>query len=113
MFKELGQFASLMRNLPKMKEEMDRLQQQLALRTAEGDAGGGMVKVRVNGKLEVLSCTLADDALSLNDREMLEDLIRAATNQALDRMRQELASEAGKMAAGLGLFPGLGGPGSP
>lgn len=72
MFKGLGQMASLLTQLPKIKEEMERLQQRLAQLTAEGDAGGGMVKVRVNGKLEVLACTLSDEALKLNDREMLE-----------------------------------------
>src|SRR5882762_3117043 len=80
MFKELGQLTTLMKMLPKIKEEMDRYQQQLAQIIAEGDAGGGMVKVTVNGKMEVLSCSLTDEALKLNDREMLEELIRAATN---------------------------------
>ena len=55
MFKEIGQFFSMMRSLPKIREEMDKLQQNLGQLTAEGDAGAGMVKVRVNGKLEVLA----------------------------------------------------------
>jgi nucleoid-associated protein EbfC len=111
MFKELGQLAGLMRQLPKIKEEMERFQQRLGQITAEGDAGGGMVRVRVNGRMEVLSCSLSDESLRLNDREMLEDLIRAATNQALERVRQQVAEETGKMAAGLGLPPGMGLPG--
>jgi DNA-binding YbaB/EbfC family protein len=111
MFKELGQLTTLMKMLPKIKEEMDRYQQQLAQVTAEGDAGGGMVKVKVNGKMEVLSCSLTDEALKLNDREMLEDLIRAATNQALIKVKQQNADEMGKVAAGLGLPPGLNLPG--
>ena len=111
MFKELGQFAGLMRQLPKIKEEMERLQQRLGQLTAEGDAGGGMVRVRVNGRMEVLSCSLSEEALRLNDREMLEELIRAASNQALERARQLVAEESGKMAAGLGLPPGMGLPG--
>jgi len=111
MFKELGQLAGLMRNLPKIKEEMERLQQRLGQVTAEGDAGGGMVKVRVNGRMEVTGCSLSDEALRLNDREMLEDLVRAATNQALERVRQQAAEETGKMAASLGLPPGMGLPG--
>ena len=111
MFKGLGQLASLMTQLPKIKEEMDRLQQRLGQIMAEGDAGGGMVKVRANGKLEVLSCTLSDEALKLNDREMLEDLIKAATNQALAKARQLTAEETGKMATSLGLPPGLNIPG--
>jgi DNA-binding YbaB/EbfC family protein len=111
MFKEFGQLAGLMRNLPKIKEEMERFQQRLGQVTAEGDAGGGMVRVRVNGRMEVLSCTLSDEAMGLNDREMLEDMIRAATNQALERVRGQVAEETGKMASGLGLPPGMGLPG--
>jgi len=110
-FKELGQLAGLMRNLPKIKEEVERYQQRLEKITADGDAGGGMVKVRVSGKMEVLSCRLSEEAVRLQDREMLEDLIRAATNQALERVRQSVAEETGKMATSLGLPPGMGLPG--
>jgi len=111
MFKGLGQFASVMRQLPKIKEEMDRLQERLGRITAEGDAGAGMVKVRVNGRLEVLGFTLSDEAMRGNDREMLEDLLKAATNQALEKARQQVAEETGKMASGLGLAPGMNLPG--
>jgi DNA-binding YbaB/EbfC family protein len=113
MFKELGQLAGLMRQLPRIKEEMERLQQRLGQLVADGDAGGGLVKVRVNGRLEMISCTLSEDALRLNDREMLEDLIQAATNQALERARQLVGEETGKMATSLGLPPGMGLPGMP
>ena len=112
-FKQFGQLAGLLQQLPKIKEEMERLQQRLGQLTAEGDAGAGMVKVRVNGKLEVLSCSLSEEVFRQSDREMLEDLIRAATNQALDRARQQAAEETGKMAAGFGLPSGLGLPGMP
>jgi DNA-binding YbaB/EbfC family protein len=113
MFKELGQLAGLMRQLPRIKEEMERLQQRLGQLVAEGDAGGGLVKVRVNGRLEMIACTISEDALRLGDREMLEDLVRAASNQALDRARQLVNEETGKMAANLGLPPGMGLPGLP
>jgi DNA-binding YbaB/EbfC family protein len=111
MFKDLGKIADLMKNLPRMKEEMDRLQQRLGQLTADGDAGGGMVKVRVNGRMDVLSCVLSDEALRLSDREMLEDMIVAAVNQALQRSRQLVAEETGKLATGLGLPAGLNLPG--
>src|SRR5262245_50722315 len=116
MFKglgQLGQFAGLLGQLPKIREEVDKLQQRLPQLVADGDAGGGMVRVRANGKMEIVACTLTDDALKLNDREMLEDLIRAAVNQALAKARQQVAEETSKMAAGLGLPPGLGLPGLP
>ena len=111
MLKELGMLTGLMRQLPKIKEEADRLQQRLSQITVEGDAGGGLVKVRANGKLEVLNCTISEEALRLNDREMLEDLVRAATNQALDKARQQMAEETSKMATSLGLPPGMSLPG--
>jgi DNA-binding YbaB/EbfC family protein len=109
MFKELGQMAKLMGQLPKIKEEAEKLQQTLAQLTAEGDAGAGTVKVKVNGKMEVLACQLGPDAL--NDRELLEDLIRAAVNQAIEKARALAAEETTKMAVGLGLPQGLNIPG--
>jgi DNA-binding YbaB/EbfC family protein len=111
--KQLGQMAGLLTALPKIKEEMERLQHRLGQIVADGDAGGGMVKVRFNGKLEMLSCSLSEEVFQLRDREMLEDLIRSATNQAMERARQQAAEEAGKMAADLGMPSGLGLPGMP
>ena len=112
-FKQFGQMASLLQQLPKIKEEMERLQQRLTQVVAEGDAGAGMVKVRVNGKLEMLSCAVSEDVFRQGDRELLEDLIRSATNQALGRARQLAAEETRKMAEGFGLPAGLGLPGMP
>jgi DNA-binding YbaB/EbfC family protein len=113
MFREVGQLAGMLRQLPRIKEEMERLQQRIAQLTSEGDAGGGMVRVRVNGKMEVVSCTLSDEAMQLADREMLEDLIKAACNQALERVRQQIAEETGKMTTGFGIPPDMGVPGLP
>jgi DNA-binding YbaB/EbfC family protein len=119
MFKGIGQVASLMRQLPKIKEEMEKLQQRVGQITAEGDAGAGMVKVRVNGRMEVLQCTLSDEVLRLNDREMLEELIKAATNQAIQKARQAVAEETSKVTSSLGLpvtpgaLGGMGGLGLP
>jgi DNA-binding YbaB/EbfC family protein len=114
-FKQLGQIASLLGSLPKLKEEMERFQQKLPTITAEGDAGAGMVKAKVNGKMEVLAVQLSEDAIKQGDREMLEDLIRAAVNQALERVRAAVAEETSKLASGMGLPPisGLGLPGLP
>ena len=109
MFEKLGQIASLMKNLPKMQEEMSKLQGKIAQVTAEGDAGGGMVKARVNGHMEVLSCVISDEAMK--DKELLEDLVRAAINQAVQKAKQAVAEETSKMAAGLGLPAGFQLPG--
>jgi len=111
MFKGMGQLAGLMRNLPRLQQEAEQLQQRLGQVSAEGDAGAGMVKVKINGRNEVLSCQISEEVLKLNDREMLEDLIRSATNQALARVKQLIAEETGKMAQALGLPAGMALPG--
>jgi nucleoid-associated protein EbfC len=111
MFKEFGQLAGMLKNLPKMREEMERLQAQLSAITAEGDAGGGMVKVKVSGHMEVVGCTVSEEALKGNDKELLEDLITAAVNAAMKKAKQQVAEETAKMAGGLGLPPGFGLPG--
>jgi DNA-binding YbaB/EbfC family protein len=113
IFGNIGQIAGLLQQLPKIREEMDKFQQRLGQMQAEASAGGGMVTVKVNGRMDMVSCTLSDGVLGLNDREMLEDLIRAATNQAMERMRQQVAEETRKMAGGFGLPPGMNLPGMP
>jgi DNA-binding YbaB/EbfC family protein len=111
MFKELGQIAGLMKNLPKIREEMSKLQGKMAQITAEGDAGGGMVKVRVNGNMEVVAFSISDEALKGGDKELLEDLATAAVNQAMKKAREQVAAETAKMATELGLPAGMGLPG--
>jgi len=111
MFKEIGAIAGLFKNLPKIREEMEQLQGRLAQITVDGDAGGGMVKVKVNGRLELQACVLSDEAMKLNDKELLEDLIVAATNQAMQKARQQVAEQTAKVATGLGLPPGFNLPG--
>jgi DNA-binding YbaB/EbfC family protein len=110
MFKELGQMMGLMKQLPKIKEEMDRLQERLAQVSAEGDAGAGMVKVRVNGKNELIACNISEEARA-GDREILEEMVRGAVNQALAKVRVLAAEETQKMAASLGMPAGMGLPG--
>src|SRR5262245_31983371 len=110
-FKQLSQMAGMLGNLGKLKEEMERFQEKVSQMAAEGEAGGGMVKVRVNGRFEVLSCTLTDEAMA--DRELLQDLVVGATNQAVERVRQQIAEETSKMAGNMGLPAGMGLPGMP
>lgn len=107
MFDKLGQIASLMKNLPKMQEEMAKLQGRIALIVADGDAGGGMVKAKVNGHMEVLACAISDEAMKTGDKELLEDLIRAAVNQAMQKAKQAVAEETAKMAGDMGVPAGF------
>src|SRR5437763_17056649 len=113
MFGQMGQMMSLMGKLPKMKEEFQKLMERLGHLTVEGQAGGGMVTVTMTGKFTVKSYRLSDEALALKDKEMLEDLLAAATTQALEKAKQLLRDEAQKAATEAGLppmfaIPGLG-----
>lgn len=107
MFKEFGSMFSLLKNQGKLQEEIQKLQAQIGNITAEASAGAGYVTVKVNGRMEVLSVRISEEAMKLNDREMLEDLIAGATNQALTKARQQLAAESEKMAANMGIPPGM------
>jgi DNA-binding YbaB/EbfC family protein len=107
----LGQLAGMLKGMPKIREEMEKYQQKLSQISAEGDAGAGMVKVKVNGRMEMQSCGISEEAMRLNDREMLEDLIIAAVNQAIGKVNQLKAEETEKLATSLGLPPGMKLPG--
>ena len=105
MFEKLGQIATLMKNLPKMQEEMGKLQSRVAQIVVDGEAGGGMVKAKVNGHMELISCVISD--AGMKDKELLEDMIRAAVTQAMQKAKQAVAEETSKMAGGLGLPSGF------
>lgn len=113
MFKELGSLMNLMKNQGKIQEEVQKFQASVGNIVAEASSGAGYVTVKVNGRMEVLSVRISEDAMKLNDREMLEDLVAAATNQALTKVRAQLAEESQKMAANIGLPPGMLGSGFP
>ena len=117
MFKELGAMMSLLGNKDKLAGEIAKMNEAVGKMTAEGTAGAGMVVVKVSGRMEVLSCRISDEAIKLNDKEMLEDLIVAATNTALGKARAMLAEQTAKMAQSMGISPemlsGLGGGGLP
>jgi DNA-binding YbaB/EbfC family protein len=113
MFKELSAVMGLLKNQGKMQEEFKKFQAGVGNITAEATAGAGYVTVKVNGKLEIGSVRISEEAMKLNDREMLEDLIAAATNQALTKVRQQLSEETAKMAANLGVPPAMLGGGLP
>ena len=98
--------SDLMKQAQRMKAEMDRIQAEVAVRTVEGSAGGGMVTVVANGKGEILSVRIDPEVTRGEDLEMLQDLVMAAANDALRKARELLAQEVSRVAGGLGL-PGL------
>lgn len=113
MFKEIGQVMGMMKNLPKIQEEFQKFQESLSKITAEGDAGAGMVRVRVNGLHQVQRIDLSDELFTSPDKEMMEDLIRAATNQAIEKVGELVTQERAKLAEGLGMPGGMNLPGMP
>lgn len=88
MFDKLGGFADLMRNAGKIREAVSQATESLGQVQTEGTAGGGAVTVKVNGRMEVLSVRIDPQTLAENDRELLEDLITAAANQAITKARE-------------------------
>ncbi|MDR0456430.1 MAG: YbaB/EbfC family nucleoid-associated protein [Treponema sp.] len=94
----------LMKNAQKIQEQMGSLQDKLADISAQGSAGGGMVEVELNGKLEVIALRIAPEAVEGGDTEMLADLIMAAFSNALEKTKEALRQELGTLAGGI---PGL------
>lgn len=105
MSKNLG---NLMRQAQKMQEKMAEVQKELAKKTCEASAGGGMVTATVNGAQELVSIKIDQSVVDPKDVDMLQDLVVAAVNEAMRRSKQMVSDEMGKLTAGLGLnIPGL------
>lgn len=101
-----GNIGQLMKQAQMMQENMRRMQEQLATVEVEGQSGAGMVKVVMNCKHEVKR-VMIDPSLVGDDREMLEDLVAAAFNDAARRVEQVIAEKMSGVAAGLGLPAGF------
>jgi nucleoid-associated protein EbfC len=102
----LQNFGNIMKQAKQMQERMLKLQEELAARTVEATAGGGMVAVRVNGKFEVLSLKIDREVVNPDDVEMLQDLITAAVNEGIRKAQETAAAEMGKITGGMQI-PGL------
>ncbi|GAB6063866.1 YbaB/EbfC family nucleoid-associated protein [Deferrisoma palaeochoriense] len=97
-----------MRQAQEMQRRMAKIQEELAEKTVEAAAGGGMVRCVVNGKQEILSLTIDPEVVNPDDVEMLQDLVVAAVSEAIKKSQEMVAEEMGKVAGGLGLnLPGL------
>ena len=107
MLKELGQIASLMKQAQGMQGKMAESKERLANLKCDGEAGAGMVRVTVGGSMKVLACKIDPELIQSGDKEMLEDLVVAATNQALEKLIEQQAQEMSSIAGGFNL-PGLG-----
>ena len=106
MFNNLGNLADLMRNVGKIKENVEKATESLGQLLVEGTSGGGEVSVKANGRMEVLSIRIDPKLLANPDVELLEDLVTAAVNQALTKAREAAAQSMASIAGGLPI-PGL------
>ncbi len=97
----------LMQQAQKMQAKMASMQEELAQRTVDGTAGGGMVKATVNGQRDLLGITIDPEVIDPDDIEMLEDLIVAAVNDAMRAATEMAAAEMQKITGGMGLPPGM------
>jgi DNA-binding YbaB/EbfC family protein len=101
-----GGLAGLMKQAQQMQENMKRMQEQLATIEVEGQSGAGMVKVVMTCRHDVKRVTI-DASLLKDDKDMLEDLVAAAFNDAVRRAEATIQEKMGGMTAGLGLPPGM------
>ena len=101
-----GGLAGLMKQAQQMQENMQRMQEQLATIEVEGQSGAGMVKVIMTCRHDVKRVTI-DDSLMKDDKDMLEDLIAAAMNDAVRRVEATTQEKMSGMTAGMGLPPGM------
>ncbi len=100
-----GNMNNLMKQAQRMQRQMEEGQKELETKEFSATAGGGAVEVAVNGKKEVVSVKLSQEVVDPDDVEMLQDLIVAATNEALRKAEEASANLMGKMTGGLGGFP--------
>lgn len=102
----MGNMQKMMKQMQKMQKEMQKAQEELAEKTVEGSAGGGMVTVIANGHKEILEVNINEEVVDPEDIEMLQDLVLAATNDALKKVDDITNETMGKFTKGMNL-PGL------
>lgn len=101
-----GQLAGIMKQAQQMQDNMRKLQEELAGMEVEGQSGAGMVKVSMTCRHDVKRVRI-DPSLLADDREMLEDLIAAAINDAVRRVEAAVQEKMSALTGGLGLPPGM------
>ncbi len=96
----------LLKNLKNLQSQMSGMQEQLQDIVVQGSAGGGMVVIDMNGKMEVLSVKIAPEVVDPDDITMIEDLVLAAINSATAALKDKMSEQAASLA-GMAGFPGL------
>ena len=103
--------SALQQMLSRLRQVQEDLQRQVNSVAVEASAGGGMVTVKMNGQKQVLEVRIEPDVFASKDHEMLQDLVRAAVNEASRRVDDELANQMKSLAGGIPGMPGLKIPG--
>ena len=106
MFEKLSSLGALVKQAQQISGQMQQLSDKLKDRRTTGTAGGGMVEIEINGLLEVLGCRIDEQLVSQGDRELIEDLVTAAMNQAVAKGKQ-LHTDAMKELTGGLEIPGV------
>ncbi len=101
-----GGIGNLMKQARQMQDKMAKLQEEMASQTVEATAGGGMVTAKANGAGDLVSIKIEPQVVDPEDVEMLEDLVRAACNEAVRKGRDLMAEEMKKLTGGMNI-PGL------
>lgn len=101
-----GNMGNLLKQAQEMQERLGKIQEEAATKTVEASAGGGMVTVTANGAMQVIKVVIDPEVIKAEDREMLQDLLVAATNEALRKAKELMAEEVKSLTGGLGI-PGL------
>ncbi len=98
--------SSLMKQAQDFQQKMGQVQEELAKKTITSEVGGGMVKVTVNGKQELLAIQIEKEVINPDDADMLQDLIAAAVNDAMRKAREMMQTEMGQLTGGIKI-PGI------
>ncbi len=102
-----GGMAQLMKQANQMQMKMKKVQEELAQREFEGSSGGGVVKVKMTGDNKLANLEISPEIIKSGDIEMLQDMIRAAVNEAVTLAKETSQKEMEKVTGGLGGMPGL------
>ncbi|MFH1075422.1 MAG: YbaB/EbfC family nucleoid-associated protein [Pseudomonadota bacterium] len=98
--------ANMMKQAQQMQSKIFKMQEEMGEKTISGSAGGGMVTAVANGKHEIVSIKIEPEVINPNDKEMLEDLVMAAANDALKKAQEMVSDALGKITGGLNI-PGF------
>ena len=103
----MNNFNNMIKQAQDLQKKMAEAQEKVESLEAEGISGGGIVKITINGKNNVTSVNIDETAIDKNEKEILEDLIVAAFNDARDKIQRKIADEMSSLTGGIKLPPGM------